>query len=219
MLLRNVLFFLIGILLLFPLQAFATTENQTVFDSYNNEDVSPTGTEVENEQVTDSSALPSENIKEQSFFWLVLKMVGALLFVIGLIYALLRFVNSRTRQFQDNTTLQSIGGLSLGPNRSLQLVKVGKRVLVVGVSDSVQLLKEIDNEDEIEQILEQKKQEQAKIDEPIAKVTKWVSDTITKTKPNQSSSLQFGELLNKQLDEVSKSQSKIHEAMKERKHD
>ena len=51
--------------------------------------------------------------------------------------------------------VENIGGTTVGQNRSVQLIKVGKRVLVVGVADSIQLLKEIDDEQECEAIVKQ----------------------------------------------------------------
>ena len=51
-------------------------------------------------------------------------------------------------------TVKTLGGATLGGNRSVQMVKVGNSILVVGVGENVQLLKEINNETEIEEILQ-----------------------------------------------------------------
>ncbi|MCY8586897.1 flagellar biosynthetic protein FliO, partial [Bacillus haynesii] len=61
------------------------------------------------------------------------KMIGALLFVIFLIYALVKFMNKRNRLLKPFQYVENIGGTSLGQNKSVQLIKVGNRVLVVGV--------------------------------------------------------------------------------------
>src|SRR5690606_19664621 len=83
-------------------------------------------------------------------------MFIALIFIIFLIYALAKFINKRTRTFHGTRSLESLGGISVGQNRSIQLIKVGKRLLVVGVSDSIHLLKEISDEKEIQQFIEER---------------------------------------------------------------
>ncbi|BAD64790.1 hypothetical protein J1TS1_14380 [Shouchella clausii] len=86
--------------------------------------------------------------------WLsFVKMIAALIVVIALLYGLLRFVNKRAKTFQETKALHLVSGVSLGQNKSVQLVKVGETLLVVGVGDQVQLLKEIADPDEITAIL------------------------------------------------------------------
>lgn len=84
------------------------------------------------------------------------KMIGALLFVIFLIYALVKFMNKRNRLLKPFQYVENIGGTSLGQNKSVQLIKVGNRVLVVGVGENIQPLKEIDDEKEYKEILTQR---------------------------------------------------------------
>lgn len=78
----------------------------------------------------------------------VLRMVAALVFVVVLLYALLKFLSKKSRSFQETQLVQHLGGTSLGANRSVQVVKVGERVLVLGIGEDVSLLKEIDDEAE-----------------------------------------------------------------------
>lgn len=84
-----------------------------------------------------------------------MKMIFALLFVIVLIYGLVKLMNKRNRLLKPFQYVENIGGTSVGQNRSIQLIKVGKSVLVVGVGETIQLLKEIEDETEIEVILSQ----------------------------------------------------------------
>ncbi|MFK4998000.1 hypothetical protein ACI2OX_13070 [Bacillus sp. N9] len=48
------------------------------------------------------------------------KMIGSLLFVIALLYLLLKFVNKKSAAFQQNKIVQNMGGTSLGGNRSIK---------------------------------------------------------------------------------------------------
>jgi flagellar protein FliO/FliZ len=83
-----------------------------------------------------------------------LKMIFALLFVLALIYGALKFINSRNKLFDGARSVENIGGTNLGNNKSLQLVKVGNSILVVGVGDSINLLKEITDEEEKDHLLQ-----------------------------------------------------------------
>ena len=49
--------------------------------------------------------------------------------------------------------MENLGGNALGANRSVQVIKVGNRLLIVGVGENIQLLKEIEDGQEYEQII------------------------------------------------------------------
>ncbi|MGG3451323.1 flagellar biosynthetic protein FliO [Domibacillus aminovorans] len=83
----------------------------------------------------------------------VVRMVGALVFVVALLYFLLRFINKKSRSYQENHTVRHLGGTALGGSRSVQVVKVGSRVLILGVGENVGLLKEIEDEEERNELL------------------------------------------------------------------
>lgn len=50
--------------------------------------------------------------------------------------------------------LQNLGGIQLGQQKSVQVIRVGDRFFIVGVGDSIQLLDEIRDEAEIQQLVE-----------------------------------------------------------------
>ncbi len=167
-----------------------------------------------NEPFLDTTETPFDN--GTSFFMLFMQMIAALAVVIALIYIMLRFVGKRTRSFRDHQTLQSIGGVPLGANRSLQMIKLGDRILVVGVGETIQLIKEIDDKGEIAKIMEQHETEFDRLEQPLTKASTWINQLVTKkTTDDTKKTLDFSELLDKQLKDVSKSQQQIHEAMKE----
>ncbi|WP_404450080.1 flagellar biosynthetic protein FliO [Sutcliffiella horikoshii] len=87
-----------------------------------------------------------------SFFDFI-KMIFALVFVLALLYGALKLINSRNK-LDSGRSVENIGGTNLGNNKSLQLVKVGNSVLVVGVGDSINLLKEITDEKERDQLIQ-----------------------------------------------------------------
>ncbi len=179
----------------------------------------PTDTEPElkdNTPIQDTAETSFDN--GTSFFMLLLQMIAALVVIIALIYIMLRFVSKRTRSFREHQTIQSIGGVPLGTNRSLQMIKLGNRILVIGVGETIQLIKEIDDKAEVDKILAQQESEFERIEQPLTKASTWINQLVTKKRQDsKENTLDFSELLNKQLKDVSKSQKQIHEAMKEHK--
>lgn len=81
-----------------------------------------------------------------------IKVVFAFAFVIFLLYFLLKFVNRRNQQFGQARLMRNLGGVSVGPQKSVQLLSIGGRYYLIGVGDDVRLLKEIETEEELESI-------------------------------------------------------------------
>lgn len=82
-----------------------------------------------------------------------LKLILALALVLALIYFLLKLVNRKNKLFQRHHTLENMGGISLGPQKSMQIVRIGKQYYVVGVGENVDLLTEITDQQTIEELL------------------------------------------------------------------
>lgn len=105
------------------------------------------GVQVDNnageEQESDSETLALD----------LIKMVVALIFVLALIYGLLKLLNKRNKMFQKVRTLDNLGGITLGPNRSLQVVRIGSKIYALGVGESVELLTEITDEETVNELL------------------------------------------------------------------
>lgn len=82
-----------------------------------------------------------------------IRMVLALIFVIALLYGVLKFINGRNSKYQQNQLMQNLGGISLGQQKSVQLLKVGDSLYLVGVGDDVHILKEVTDNTEKEHLL------------------------------------------------------------------
>ncbi|WP_052728366.1 flagellar biosynthetic protein FliO [Domibacillus tundrae] len=83
----------------------------------------------------------------------IVRMIAALAFVVALLYFLLRFINKKSRSYQESHIVRHLGGTALGGSRSVQIVKVGDRVFVLGVGEDVSLLKEIEDPVEREDLI------------------------------------------------------------------
>ncbi|MBN6185818.1 flagellar biosynthetic protein FliO [Aneurinibacillus sp. BA2021] len=85
---------------------------------------------------------------------LLLQTGIALVVIIAIIYFLLRFVGRRSQTFFGKAGMRTLGGCSLGPQKSLQVVQVGSALYVVGVGENVTLLRCIKNPEEVADMLE-----------------------------------------------------------------
>lgn len=108
---------------------------------------------VPNKSDADANGLQEEPASKSLGFFSYLKVLFALVLVLGLLIAVLKFLNKRNVQYQQNNVVRNIGGITVGPQKSVQLIQVGERIYMIGVGEDVQLLKELSNEAEIEGIL------------------------------------------------------------------
>nr|WP_275585062.1 flagellar biosynthetic protein FliO [Peribacillus deserti] len=125
---------------------------------------------------------------------------------------MLRFMNKKNRSFQKANFVENLGGTSLGGNRSIQLVKVGERVLVVGVGDNIQLLKEIAEEEEYKDLLQEHNSKLDGMLQPSDLISKWMQRS-----KDQDSENRFTGQLKKQLEELSKSRKKMIENLDQKR--
>lgn len=83
-----------------------------------------------------------------------IKTLFALVFVLGLLFGLLKFVNRKNKLYDKNRLMKNMGGISLGQHKSIQLVVIGESYYLIGVGDDIRLLKEITDSDEIDKLVE-----------------------------------------------------------------
>lgn len=76
----------------------------------------------------------------------LVKVVLSLVVVIGGFLVLMRWLNARTQGVKTAQHMKHLGGVPLGKDRSVQLVKLGDQVYVLGVGESIQLIDRIDAE-------------------------------------------------------------------------
>ncbi|QPA32061.1 flagella biosynthesis regulatory protein FliZ [Thermaerobacillus caldiproteolyticus] len=141
--------------------------------------------------------------------WDIVKLIGATAFVLLLIYGLLRFMNQRGRLLSGKRgIIEHLGGTSVGTNRSVQLLKVGNRILVIGVGESIQLLREIDDEEEINEILSMHNEKLQQMLEP----NRWISSLrapFTQRKETASEEIPFRDIFAKQMQELSNKRNEL----------
>ncbi|WP_212972354.1 flagellar biosynthetic protein FliO [Bacillus sp. J14TS2] len=144
----------------------------------------------------------------------VLKMLASLVLVLAILYFLLKFIQKKSQSYQQNKLIQSIGGTTLGGNRSVQLVKVGRRILILGVGEDIQLLQEITDEKEMNEFLHQHNKQLEQKLEPTDLISKLFVKKPVKQKPEgdgRTPPSSFQEQLKDELNLVKKQRQKAME--------
>lgn len=139
------------------IEAFAETEY--VDDCLENPENCEEPLESEPEPTEAENELLGEESNSGSLFFEIIKIFFALLLVLALIYITLYFLKRRNKLGNRIKSLENIGVVSVGQNKSVQLVRVANRLYVIGVGDDVTLLQEIEDEALIKDILKEKEEQ------------------------------------------------------------
>jgi len=201
------LIFFHALLVTFPVQAVEGQINKSVSDTLGQQEEQKDRNLNDEEQT--EIPKPVNELTAGDFF----KMIFTTLLVLALIYFLLKFVNKRNRMFNGQKFIENLGGTSLGTNRSIQIVKVGERILVVGVGDSIQLLKEIDDVEEINAIIEQHNSTLESIIQPRDVINRFF-DKRREAKDEDKPS--FSSILEKQFSDLKQGRKKIVEQLEKK---
>lgn len=172
-------------------------------------DMNEAGNQQENTPAVDSADSAAGGT---STFLNLVKLALALVVVLGLIYVLLKFLNKRNRLFQQVRAMENIGGIALGNNKSVQIVRVGEKVYMLGVGDNVDLLTEIKDEQTIKELSEQD-QKEIKASALLANILpsrKQQEDKQQEDKPEQNESASnFQNLFKDELAKLKQSRNRL----------
>lgn len=225
---------LIIVLLGFGNQAYAEQIDKSVYDILQNEsEKNKAQDDTKKEMTTEQNSKNDNQTKEQSdllleetnsdeprsigvTIWDFVKMIFATIFVVFLIYFILRFINKRNHGYKNSQIIENIGGTALGANRSIQLIKVGKRLLIVGVGDSIQLIKEIEDEQEYKEILAEYNRKLDQLVQPSDIVTK-VKNVISSSHSAPKTKESFSIRLSKELERISSERKEKLDVLEKKK--
>ena len=164
-----------------------------------------------NEKDTDNADGIGESTT--SIFMSFLKMIIALAIVLIMIYGLLKFLNKRNKSVQKLGNLENLGGISVGTNKSVQIIRVANKFYLIGVGDNVEMLQEIDESMIQEEWLTENKH-----------VTdqKGILDKLFNSQSKSDSSSKqsyFKQLFTKELTTLTKNRKRLMNSQKEREED
>ncbi|KHE71979.1 flagellar biosynthetic protein FliO [Halobacillus sp. BBL2006] len=149
-----------------------------------------------------------------SLLWNIIKLIFALFFILALIYGLLKFFNNRNIVFSKNRTMENLGGMNLAPNRSIQAVRVGKQVFILGVGESIELITEVTDRETKDALVKQ--EDQQGMDTAFG-FEKWI-DKFKKTKNSSTppSNVQFQQLFETQLKDMKNKRQRLTKQQEDR---
>jgi flagellar protein FliO/FliZ len=132
-----------------------TNPNKSVSDLFTKDLETDTSTDGDTESLTPPAGdLTKDKADVGTSAGDYIKTLFALLFVLGLLFGLLKFVNRKNKLYDKNRLMKNMGGISLGQNKSIQLVVIGESYYVIGVGDDIRLLKEITDPVEVNKLVE-----------------------------------------------------------------
>lgn len=145
--------------------------------------------------------LVEDEANNSSMGWQIVRLIIGLALVLGLVYVVLKFLGKRNGFNQQPGFLRNVGGVSVGANKSVQIIRVGNKYYLIGVGDNVELLEEIDDPETIEQL----------VDQSIEKDTDALSffSREKNNKGNKTSGKSFDQLLTRELKSIRKNRQNL----------
>lgn len=192
----------------------AVDSNESIKESFEriNKGTAPDAEPEENKELDQEENTPQEASSSGVSItaWDYIKMIFALLFVIALLYGLLRFINKRNRSFQHNQLIHNLGGVGVGQGKSIQLMQIGNSLYLVGIGENINLLKEITDPQEIEELTklyEDKLGTAQTLPYIMELMNKLTKNKTQKTKIKENPS--FNETFQKKLDDIKRDRSEV----------
>ncbi|MEO2076756.1 MAG: flagellar biosynthetic protein FliO [Bacillus sp. (in: firmicutes)] len=121
-------------------------EGNTVYDTYQKDQDLKRPAAV---QGTKPSSEASQSLVPQ-----IIKFIFSFAAIIILLLLFLRFLKSKSKHIHTQGPFYSVGGHSLGGNRSLQLLMIGQTLYILGIGNEVRLLRTIEPGEEQDSVLQ-----------------------------------------------------------------
>lgn len=197
---------LILMFFVFPLQmkVVDAEEYNSVKECLENPDAC--GGYVENPLEKSGEGEEIKSVNTIGLLWDFAKMILATIVVVAIIYLLFHYLSKKNREYQQTALIQNIGGLKVGTNRSVQMIRAGRRIFIIGVGENVNLLKELSGE-EAEELLTQYNHYLDKLSKP--------EDIVSRLRyrlggKREKEKLPFSSVLDKQFKEMDKERKQAY---------
>jgi len=162
----------------------------------------------------DKQIVLSDQGNTGSLTFSIVKTLFALLLILALIYILSKFLSKRNRLFSQVKGLENLGGIPVGQNKSIQIVRIGKKVFIVGVGDNVELLQEIDDEDLIEDLIHNEEQADFQVNHLVRSIFK--QKTNKNDELNEEPHQKFKSLFSNELEKLKENRLKVKNQQKKK---
>lgn len=117
-------------------------------------------------QSPDKANESSGTMSDTSLIFNMVKVIIVLGLILFLIYYVIKFLNKRNKMLQKVKAMENLGGISVGTNKSVQIIRIGQQFYMLGVGDNVEMLNEITNPDTIKSLVQQQEADEAKSSKP-----------------------------------------------------
>src|SRR5690625_618788 len=173
------------------------------------------GEQNEPEPFSNEELAETGNVQSGSIVINILKIIFALALVLILIYLVLTFLKKKNKFQSGNKALEHLDGMSVGSQKSIQIVRIGNKVYAIGIGNDVTMLDEITDREVIRQFKENASEEiqpfsfiqNMLVKKDKAKSDEKKSDSFTKTLQDELTKLKSKR---EQLIEMNKKDDDIH---------
>ncbi len=90
-----------------------------------------------------------QNIGSGDFLASIIKVILALIVIIGLFIILIKFLSQKNSKWFNQRSIKLLGGVQLGQNKSLQIIELGSSLYLIGVGDDVRMVDKIEDQEEV----------------------------------------------------------------------
>ncbi|GIP33079.1 flagellar biosynthetic protein FliO [Paenibacillus sp. J2TS4] len=142
-----------------------------------------------------------------SGFGMVFKVIVYLVLIIGLFLFIIKMMAQKNKGFMPGRTIKTWGGVSLGQNKSVQIVQIGHSLYVLGVGDEIRLLEKIDDLEEIEYIRSQSMVGINNEMKGFPLIRKWFAPK----KAEEETSVSFQQMFQQRMDQLSDRHDRVEQ--------
>jgi flagellar protein FliO/FliZ len=166
-----------------------------------------------------SSNSPLENGSTVNYGLSLVYVIIVLVVIVALIILLIRFLGTKNKSWFSNPMIRIIGGVGLGPNKTLQVIELGNSVYLVGVGENISLVDKISDPEEVAAILAALREDaetNRNILPPYLKklVSKFRKDE-TPQETDLENDISFQEVFDSKLRRISNRKDKMEELLRE----
>ncbi|GAB1155505.1 hypothetical protein YWY31_15300 [Paenibacillus illinoisensis] len=154
-----------------------------------------------------------------NYYFQLVWVIVVLAVILVLIVYLLRFLNKRNQQWFRSGTVRILGGVGLGPNKSLQIIEIGGNVYLVGVGENIQLLDKISDLEEAQRIVDSFEREASSQQGSLSPLINKLASRLRKKEPPREMELEdtasFHELFESKLRQMPNRKEKMDKLLEE----
>jgi flagellar protein FliO/FliZ len=127
---------------------------------------------------------------------MLLRVIVSLIFIIVIFVVLIKVLTQKRNKWFAGRTVRSLGGVSLGPNKSLQVIEAGGAVYIVGVGDNISLIDKVDDPEAMEVLLSSLSPEPQPLSGWLGRISKGRQQQEVEAEPMSAS---FQEMLHRKI--------------------